>query len=252
MSEDDEKRNPYLALGWAIAVVVLLPAIVSPYLYEIPFRILIGWAVHAMKLLSEIAPHGSTPLLSIGCLLVAILLGHRLTNWFRRARGIESHWKPVHTVIATTLLLLGAAAAISLSGVAHQLAWLRSAPMIVDRSRASEASRASFNARQLWFPLVEYAEEHNRYPETLKDLVREQKLPASILQATRSRSGPTDSFVLLLPGQEPGESSNRPLVIAAISDEKGNQLLVLRESGETQILPVEKTDQILREARAHE
>lgn len=160
---------------WLIAIPVLLIVL---FIWATEF----SWTFHAFLLLLSgwwyfieanwIALHFNAERV-ITSLVVILLAGaglHLLARaWHKYLRPAAPPWKVRSSLCLTVLALLLGCAAISVAGLAHQIAWLSSQPML--HMDISSMLRQSSHARQLAMIINYYAEEHaQQYPPDLKTL----------------------------------------------------------------------------------
>ncbi|MCW1885067.1 hypothetical protein OKA04_10040 [Luteolibacter flavescens] len=129
----------------------------------------IGWFWHLEKTAPALLPQWQGILLPLGCLVLGTWLVHRFTRWWISAKGSRLEWKAAHTLSATALLLLGAAAAIALSGVVHQAVWLSDTTWWT-KNRMYARTSATMNIRQLQIAITDFKSSHGRYPDSLAEI----------------------------------------------------------------------------------
>jgi hypothetical protein len=171
--------------GFVVGLVVL-------QLFEVPFRLLCGWAVHAWVTLPPLLPRWNELLLPLAALGLALWMIDRFIRWALAAKGSEPRWQGRHTLSATFLLLLGAAAAIAMSGIVHQMVWLGAEPWW-GNGRGMQQTIALSNARQIAVAIKEFEERNDRFPESLAEL----DLPPDLLLVQSRERGLAEPFVYL-------------------------------------------------------
>jgi hypothetical protein len=182
---------------------------------ELPLRLLLGWAWHLAQAFPSLLPHWHKLLLPLGCFALATWLAHRFIRWWISAKGNGIDWRARHTIPATLLVLLGAAAAIALSGVVHQAVWLLDAPWWTNRGRAMERTQAMSNIRQLQIAITKFENDHNRYPDSLAelDLIKDLR----ILQQSPAPGEPPEPIIYLKPREAPVHSDKDDGIAILIS-----------------------------------
>jgi hypothetical protein len=159
-------------------------------------------------------------LLPLACLAAAVVLTHRFIRWWITSKDIRMSWRWGHTAAAALLLLLGSAAAIAMSGITHQAAWLFSSPWLVNISNKngnkSRLAEAFNNARQIMLVLSEYEAEHGRYPDTLDEAVKALDVTPQLLWVQAGPGRPSEPFILLKPGLIPTKMAEPVLVSPVI------------------------------------
>lgn len=218
------KKGCLYWIAWLLGISVglfflLLIAARNSWILELPFRLFAGWFFHASRAFS----HFSTDFFSFAraaafpCAAAAIALWgtHRLVLWWRASNGISNDWRFKHTALAGTLIFLGSAAAIALSGVLHEAVWLPQGK-IIKSNRRMPLTMAINNARQLGMLLFEHESDHESLPKSLLDL---EELAGDSFRLQRllfvdlGTQGPPEPFIFL----KSGTSSNNPHEILMIS-----------------------------------
>ena len=187
-----------------ISVLVLLSPflllifllVVSSWWMEAGIHLLLGPFIHAKENLPPFLAKWQDALLPLLCLAVALWLGHRLTIWGLKASESKLQWRAGYTLAVAALVLLGSAAAISLSGVTHQAVWLGSSPLL-ERSRAGLLTVAASNAKLLILGLDQYRDEHGHYPDTLEEAMQPSQKETIWIQP--HHGAPPEPFVFLAP-----------------------------------------------------
>jgi hypothetical protein len=205
-----ERIYAYIAI-----TLVALFAVCSGFItiLELPLRLALGWIWHLVQAVPALLPQWPKLLLPLGCLALATWLVHRFIRWWLAAKASALDWRARHTVSATSLVLLGAGAAIALSGVVHQAVWLAEAPWWTNRGRAAERSEAANKIRQLHISLIEFENEHGRYPDSLAELKTNPKL----LSQSPYAGEPPEPILYLKPRETPvpGDTKNHVAILVS-------------------------------------
>jgi hypothetical protein len=212
MSEESEKLatpSAWKRVGKIFARIVLyglllflLLVLSSVFIWplEFVFHLIAGPFFHAWKTLPPFFSQWRSALLPLACLALAIVLGHRFIRWWIHTKGIQMTWHWKHTAAAASLLLLGSAAAIAMSGITHQAAWLVSSPW-VESNRNKRLTATIGNARQIMLVLWEYENTHKKYPDTLEEALKALDVPTSMLWVETGPDELREPFIFLKPGQ---------------------------------------------------
>lgn len=206
-------RRPLLAVVLVALYALLTVAFTGFHVLEIPLRLLFGWALHLFSAVPPLLPRLPATLLPLGCLILSLLLIHRFIVRLPGSGDRRVKWRPTHSVAALSLPLLASAAAIALSGVAHQSVWLSQTRILERRGMNAERTMAVGSAKQILFAMKEFAEEHGRYPDSIGEL--ESTLPPESRKLTRMApvgGGATEPFVLLRPGEAPPDHPHTPVL----------------------------------------
>lgn len=209
---------------WVSALVMFSPLllivflmVVSGWWMEVAIHLLIGPFIHARENLPPFLANWPAAILPLACLAVALWLGHRLTLWGIKASESKLQWRAGHTLAVASLVLLGSAAAIALSGVAHQAAWLGSSPLL-ERSRSGLVTQASSNAKLLMIALTGYQDDHGHYPDTLEEVVQSTGKEALWVQPLQG--APLEPFLFLAPRATKDQGSIPVLISPVLHSEK--------------------------------
>ena len=181
---------------------------------EIPVHIVIGWAFHAWQNFPRLFPLWTSVLIPLACLIIAGYLFHRFIHWWIHAKALNSKWKPSQSATVIGLLLLASSAAIAMSGITHQFAWLMSEPWTENRGRRAELTNAVSNTRQLMLALLEYQERQGRLPDSLLKLQTEEQLPRSLFWVKPGKNDAPEPFVLLQAGKALPSNPEEPVIIS--------------------------------------
>lgn len=193
--------------------VILLPSALTsmPVLYQLPFHVACGSALHAYQTLPLLLADWLSALRPLAALVVAGFMLHRFVRWAIRADERSRPWQPGHTLAAMALLLLGYGTAITLIGIAHQSTWLLSERWIDDGMASGiEKSRAARKVRSLVEALEAYDATHGHYPESLREL---NVPPEMLLVETGSGAG-LEPFLYLKPDDKKVGYSNEPIIVS--------------------------------------
>jgi hypothetical protein len=185
---------------------------------ELPLRLALGWTWHLAQAVPVLLPQWPALMVPLGCLALATWLVHRFIRWWLAAKGSAIDWRGRHTLSATALVLLGAAAAIALSGVVHQAVWLADAPWWVNRGRFTERTEAMSKIRQLHLAIAEFRGEHGRHPESLVELETNPKL----LSQAPEPGAPTEPILYLKPYEELPEDPGGDGMVILVSPPLGS------------------------------
>jgi hypothetical protein len=225
MSAEPEK--PETSNGWKriagkvirIFMIVLILLLLTGFVgvswpFEIVVHLLAGPFFHAAKNLPPFVVQWRSSLLPLACLAIAVVFAHRFIRWWITARDIPISWRWRHTVAAAALLLLGSAAAIAMSGITHQAAWLFSSPWLESNRRVHQTVAVN-NARQILLVLFEYETEHGRYPATLDEAVKEFDVSPHVLWVETGPASLREPFIFLKAGQ-PSSDKIEPVLVSPL------------------------------------
>jgi hypothetical protein len=249
MSEEDQ---PTPARLWrerlystvAVSLLLLLAAGLGLILlFEVPFRLLCGWAVHAWVTLPPLLPRWNELLLPLGALGLALFLTDRFIRWALAAKGSERAWQGRHTVAATFLVLLGAAAAIAMSGIVHQMVWLGG-----ERwwgNGRSQVTVAMSHTRQIIMWIHDFEEQNGRYPESLADL----DLPVGLRAVPSREQGLQEPFVYLKPTESPSAGEELLVLVSPLLPDS-DRVVVGYLSGTTTAIQADQLPALLTQPRS--
>lgn len=193
-----------LVLGYL--VLALSPIRGFDFFYHIGF----GWLFHLRHNLGQIHWNIGTLLLSIGAAAGAIALLHRM---------LRPHWSIRQTTTVSAIFLTTCAAAIAMTGIIHQLAWLARSPVFVRRGMPSHRMMALFHGKQIALRMLELSSE-DIYPSSIEELTHKYPLNPDIFTFQPvPGSQIRERFILLTPGQDftqlPAET---PILAAFLTD----------------------------------
>jgi hypothetical protein len=223
-----EPETPMASKGWkrilgkvvrifmiTLVVIFLMGFLGVTFPIEIAFHLIAGPFIHAWKNLPPFVVQWRSSLLPLACLAIAVVLAHRFIRWWITSKDIRMSWRWGHTAAAALLLLLGSAAAIAMSGITHQAAWLFSSPWL-ESNRKMRVIGAMHDARQIMLVLSEYEAEHGRYPNTLDEAVKALDVTPQLLWVQAGSGRPREPFIFLKPGLVPTKMAEPVLVSPVI------------------------------------
>ncbi len=211
---------------------------------EAPLRLVFGWALHAWVTLPPLLPRWKELLLPLAALGLALWMIDLFIRWALVAKGSEFRWQGRHTLSATFLLLLGAAAAIAMSGIVHQMVWLGGESWWAGNRPVIQRTVAMANARQILLALEDFEEKNGRYPDSLAEL----DLPASLLVLPPRQKGLPEPFVYLKP-KDPLPAGDEQVVIVSPVLPDLNRVCVGYLSGTVASLQAEELSKLLDASR---
>lgn len=244
--ESDLRLGSCLLRGTLCTLAILILAFVtgSPMFVEIPFHFLLGWMLHAINTLPPLLPKWSGLLLPLCSLLVVGFMTHRFICWWITARNSLLKWHFSQTLTAVALLLLASAAAIAMSGIAHQSAWLLSDRWTESNMR-TEQTMAVNNARQLLIALESFHESEGHYPNSFQELEDMFAPSAKVAWVETERHGVLEPFILLKPGGTRPLEEDIPLIVSPVI-RNGEKIVVGYSDGSVSSLPAVRLDEILQ------
>lgn len=260
MSEPEHPKTKRGCVPWCVGGVVglvllllFLPMIARDvWLFQLPYHLVAGCVLHANRALSHFATDlprlMSAAILPSLATVVALWGSHRLVLWWRRATGKGGGWRFTHTTLAGLLLLLGSAAAIALSGVLHELAWLPQGK-ITSSNYGMTRTMAVSDARMLGLSLFEYENEHGTYPSSLLDLEKTEYAPPKLrrMMFVDRPSYPPEPFIYLKSGKAMGANPSGLLMISPVLP-KDDVFVVLRMDNSVTSMPASKFAEVVKSA----
>lgn len=188
---------------------------------EIPVHIVIGWAFHVSQHFPRLVSSWTGILIPSACLIIAGYLFHRFVRWWIHSKALETTWRPSQTTAVIALLLMASGAAIAMSGITHQFAWLMSEPLTENRGKRAELTNAVSNTRQLMLALTEYQERHGHLPDSLVQLQAEGQIPRSLFWVKPGKNAAPEPFVLLKAGRVLPSNPDEPVIISPAIGSEG-------------------------------
>jgi hypothetical protein len=245
VSQDEPVKMPRSKRRIAlVAVCGFVVGFVVLQLFEVPFRLLCGWAVHVWVTLPPLFARWNELLLPAAALGLALWLTDRFIRWALAARGSKLSWQGRHTVSATFLVLLGAAAAIAMSGIVHQMVWLGAEPWW-GNGRGYQLTEAVSNARQIAVAIQEFEQKNGRYPESLEEL---DVLPNLWNVAPRER-GLVEPFVYLKPAKHRPEGEDVPVIVSPVLPDREKVCVAFLLSGDANLMQADLLPKLLDDWR---
>ena len=206
----------YLVYGFFILFALFLFASGFPWLLELPFRLLCGWALHGWKALPSFLGKWESAVLPVGCLFLAGILIHRFIRRWVDGKRPELEWRAKHTVASLSLVLLVSAAAISTSGIMHQFFWLVGGKVIENRGRNLELTMAMSNGRQLLLGLEEYQLDKGRYPRSWEEFEGYGATVQKLWWLDLRNGTAPEPWILLRPGSDDVALDEAALIVSPI------------------------------------
>ncbi len=210
---------------------------------EAPLRLVFGWALHAWVTLPPLLSRWKELLLPLAALGLALWLTDRFIRWALVAKGTTLSWQGWHTVSATFLLLLGAAAAIAMSGIVHQVVWLGGEKWW--GNGRSQVTVAMSHTRQIIMWIHDFEEQNSRYPESLADL----ELPAGLRAIPSREQGLQEPFVYLKPPGLPSAGEELPVLVSPLLPDS-DRVIVGYLSGTTTAIQADQLPALLTQPRS--
>lgn len=158
----------------SLLVFLAIAGVIPIFVIEAPFHLLFGWVAFLAGNFNDITFDVGRILAGVVGVSLAMAGLHLLAGGWRRASWPGSpEWKWRWSAAITGTLVAMAAAALSVAGVAHQIAWLKGEPIVeYGYGRFYLNTKQLNNARQAAFLLVDYTEAHDgKYPENLSAMV---------------------------------------------------------------------------------
>lgn len=184
MNEPEDPLEPMPSakrwLRWIFVAILLLGLcfLLAPMGNAVSFlfitHLAVGWWWHAASVLPPLLPQWTALLLPLACLALAIPFAHRFMVWLAKSASLV--WRLPQTLGVMVLLLLASAAAIAMSGITHQLAWLMRTQSIESTGSGGSFSKVWGNTRQWVNAILEFERAEGRYPENLAEV--ENAFPA--------------------------------------------------------------------------
>ncbi|MCW1922357.1 hypothetical protein OKA05_07315 [Luteolibacter arcticus] len=238
-------RRKWLSRIWYVARPVIIFLVITSVLgiSEISSHVALGWPGHIQASLPTLLPRWPELLLPLGCLAVATWLIHRFIRWWCATKGNAVDWRAGYTLSATAIVLSGAAAAIALSGVVHQLTWLFDKPLY--ESRGADVSRADAmsSTRQILLTLEDFRWKQERYPDSLSEL----SLPSRLLTVRPLSDLAPEPFVYLKP--DAGSDPDTVVLVSPVLRQR-EVVIVGYLKGTTEVHPAADLPGILESRRA--
>ncbi len=193
-----------------------------------------GWLRHLFINLPHLRWNPTTITLSLAAAAIALFLLHRFV------RGLLA--KPLRatvTVRAAGIFLAATAAAIAMTGIVHELAWLARSPLTYDRSGSARTETIS-NGKQLFLVLLELDQE-GIHPHSVEEVLDQYPGIDDIVSypATYRRNGYKAPFVLFHPGISLSKLPPDAPLIGALGRSEDRIVVVLVDGSAERLTPQE-------------
>lgn len=225
---------------WSFVAFFLVAATGFVLLFEVPSRLILGWAVHAWVTVPPLLPRWSELLPPLAALGLGLWLADRFIRWVLAAKGSELSWQGRHTVSAIFLLLLGAAAAIAMSGIVHQAVWLGAEPWW-GNGRGYRLAEVVGNARQIAVAIQEFERKNGRYPDSLPEL----GLPPNLLTVESRERGLVEPFVYLKPAKQLPAGEAVPVIVSPVLPDRKKVCVAFLPSGDANLMQADVLPKLL-------
>lgn len=238
-------------------LLLIVPAVVQPVIYEVPFRLAAGWLLHLWNVVPKI--RFSADMFASGVAGIALAMAglHWLGKWL--SAQISQHtWTWRGTVGITLSICVLFASSICGTGMVHQLGWLRTTKWTMDpmaRSSFQSTKRAG-NARILCGAALAYAEDNQGVlPIHLGQLLSSSYMSEpDFLGRTydpRLRAEP-DPWIYLGSGMRADSPSWYPVVAEPRSTGSDGKRVVVTLDAEAHFLSPEEYHDLLTRWRDHQ
>ncbi|WP_367870280.1 hypothetical protein [Luteolibacter sp. Populi] len=228
-------------IQWSVIAVAAVGILAA---FDIPRHLLTGWVEHLRNTLPDLAAKWPALLPPLLCLAMALPLAHRFLSWLAIGGRENERWKLSHSASLVGLLLLGSAAAIAMSGIVHQLAWLSRRPLM-ESSRPSLRMAAMIQIRDLLRVVEKFREQHDRYPESLAELGSFDP-EAKKLTWIVTGGGKVAERVIYLKPASISQEAPAPVFVSAVLGNPGHVVIGFSDLSVTPMVPA-KVDEILNQ-----
>lgn len=205
-----------------------------------------GWVSHGFRVMPAFAAKWQSTILPVAAVLLAWWVGHRWLRGFLKAKGssLLEKWTIRHSGALLALLMLGSAAAVSISGVVHQAMWLGQTQWTEIRG-ARPLTIARLEMRNLMQMMHYFNNENGRLPKNLDELrMSEVNRDYHFVERTFFRS---HGLVLSPMMTQPGavlENLN-PATVILISDLVEGHHVIVRADGSQDAISVEELEELI-------
>ena len=234
-----------------VFMVMALTATIDPMILTAVVHLVVGWFMFIWRELPLVQVNPSLAFSSLMSLAVAMWLLHRAVSGLCLRSGAKTKWAIRHTLAVTTLSLVLFGAAIAVTGVGHQMAWLKREPLSYD---FKNDRRVLMRARDLCAVLEGWANDHDgQYPLTLQQLVpmyMDEEVFFNYCSWSAFSDGEAEPLVYLgglLTASAPG---NLPLLVSPRPFASG-RYLVARKNGSVRAVSPEVYQQAMADWRSH-
>jgi hypothetical protein len=164
--------TPLKAILWTMSILgflwLTLSMVFEPGLLGAVIHLVVGWFYFIRRILPLVQLNAGIMNSAMLALFVVIVVLHRVITGLHSKNPCDHRWFIRHTMAIITLTLALFGAAIAVTAVGHQSAWLRREPLLF-QSRGD--MRMLSNAHSLCIALKAWAGDHDgQYPSSLQQL----------------------------------------------------------------------------------
>ena len=236
-----------------VLAVLYLGLIIAfkPGLLGAVVHLLAGWFLFIWRELPLVQVNPSLAFSSLMSLAVAMWLLHRAVSGLCLRSGAKTKWAIRHTLAVTTLSLVLFGAAIAVTGVGHQMAWLKRGPLSY---YFKNDRRVLMRARDLCAVLEGWANDHDgQYPLTLQQLVpmyMDEEVFFNYCSWSAFSDGEAEPLVYLGGFLTTSDPDNLPVIVSPRPSASGEYLLARKDKSSGAVSP-EVYQQAMADWRAH-
>ena len=247
--------TPLWIIIWTIGVLavpfMVLTIAFEPGLPGAVVHLLAGWFLFIWRVLPLVQLNPSLVISSLISLAVAMWFLHRAVVGLCSRSGAKPKWTIRHTLSLTTLILVLFGAAIAVTGVGHQMAWLKRGPLSYD---FKNDRRVLMRARDLCAVLEGWANDHDgQYPLTLQQLVpmyMDEEVFFNYCSWSAFSDGEAEPLVYLGGFLTTSDPDNLPVIVSPRPSASGEYLLARKDKSSGAVSP-EVYQQAMADWRAH-
>ncbi|MFC7335608.1 hypothetical protein ACFQY0_00345 [Haloferula chungangensis] len=138
-------------------------------------------------------------------------------------------WTLRRTLLSSGIFLTLTAAAVAMTGIIHELAWLSRAPMITNRGKNVRRTEAINNGKQIYYAMIEMASE-GLHPSSLEEIIEFLDYRGDMFTYLPSHASyAREPFLLLHPGKDITSMQPETPIIAALGVDGSRCILVLAD-----------------------
>ena len=230
-----------IAGGGLFVIAVMFGVIGNLVILELAIALATGWVRHGLRVLPDFFAQWPPAIVPLAALALTWWTGHRLLRWWLAARGsaMTQAWGIGRSAAVLGLVLLCGAAAIAISGVAHQMMWLGQTQWTQD-NRRSDFTVTLNQTRMMAMVLTEFDVMHGRLPHSWDELI-DADIHDSFLLREMIRHG---NFPLLV---QPGASLSEinPWSIVTISERVNDRHVLGLANGSVTSVPPKQLEAIV-------
>lgn len=209
------------------------------------YHLIAGWFLHLLAVVPQLKPDLGTIALSLTASVIAIALLHGFIK-----KAFNPSWPWNRTLLSAGIFLTLTAAAIVMTGIVHELAWLaRSRVVVSNMGQAANRTEAINNGKQVYLAMLEMSDE-GIHPKSIEEIIEflgsQSHLGKLFTYQPSDFSRVREPFMLLHPGEDISALPPSTPIIAALGLD-GGRCIIVRADGSAEAPYYEDLETLLQQ-----